>query len=102
MFRNNKKTAENHPDYNVKIHMDQDVINGLQSQINEGKDLAILYGGAWVKQSDGAGTFISGKVNLPQERTQQATPEAVEDMMKPTPVKTFVEPIDPSQDDLPF
>ena len=87
LFRNEKKSEPNHPDYQLKIIFDQDLINNLQSQLDAGKT-PTLYGGAWVRQRDGSSAFISGGAKPPYEQ-QPASPEAVDDMLKQTPIKNM-------------
>lgn len=65
LFKNDKKTEDNHPDYTGKIRID-------------GRELRLA---AWVKSKDGK-AFFSGKVSEFQQRTEQSGP--VEDPINPT------------------
>lgn len=115
LFRNTKKEGPNHPDYNFRIIFDQDLIDNLQKQLNEGKT-PTLYGGGWVKQRDGDSSFISGIAKVPYE-AQPATEDQVEEALTETPIvseeqetapETEAETPTPEeetpepQDDLPF
>jgi hypothetical protein len=76
IFKNDKKTADNQPDYRGKIDVD-----GVEKQIS-----------LWVKKSkDGTKTFFSAKISEPYNGGGQTSPQPV------TP------PIqDEANDDLPF
>ena len=99
LFRNTKKSSSNHPDYQLKIIFDQDLITDLQQQLDEGKT-PTLYGGAWVKQRDDADPFISGIAKPPFE-SQPASEEVVEDMLAKTPIRGEEAEEAPAQESVP-
>lgn len=83
LFKNDKKTEQNHPDYTGKV-----MVNGT-----------VLRMAAWIKQKDGGLAYFSGKVSEFQQREQQSAP--VEDPLNPStpgPIEQAMnEPITPGR-----
>ena len=82
IFKNDKKTAENHPDYKGKINV-------------EGKDFDVAL---WLKESKAGMKYFSVSISEPYVATQQTNHTEGREALK----KTIIRESGFDNDDLPF
>lgn len=72
LFANDRKQSDKQPDYTGNLEIDAETVRDLYQQMQSGGDHPKVNLVGWRKTSKNGKTFLSVKVSVMRERTQQA------------------------------
>jgi hypothetical protein len=72
LFANDRKQSDKQPDYTGNLEIDAETVRDLYQQMQSGGDHPKVNLVGWRKTSKSGKTFLSVKVSVMRERTQQA------------------------------